>query len=149
MPFVSVDKIINEVTGAVTAALKGVDDIITALRTTVKNQITGSLKDAAESGVAAEEAIAGVTQGAVKGASGIVGSTAEAVKGTVSAAIEGALLGIPAIAVSLVTFKDFDFRAAAEFTSPAVRLNCACPSSTIELNPRSYRVCASFNVRTA
>jgi 5'-nucleotidase len=36
--------------------------------------------------------------------------------GTVSAAIEGALLGIPAIAVSLVTFKDFDFRAAAEFT---------------------------------
>jgi len=37
--------------------------------------------------------------------------------GTVSAAIEGALLGIPAIAISLVTFKDFDFRAAAEFTA--------------------------------
>ncbi|MBI1995133.1 MAG: 5'/3'-nucleotidase SurE [Deltaproteobacteria bacterium] len=35
--------------------------------------------------------------------------------GTVSAAIEGALLGLPAIAVSLVTFKDFDFRAAADF----------------------------------
>jgi len=41
--------------------------------------------------------------------------------GTVSAAIEGALLGIPAIAVSLVTFKDFDFRAAAEFTSTLVQ----------------------------
>ena len=41
--------------------------------------------------------------------------------GTVSAAIEGALLGIPAIAVSLVTFKDFDFRAAAEFTATLVR----------------------------
>jgi len=40
--------------------------------------------------------------------------------GTVSAAIEGALLGIPAIAVSLVTFKDFDFRAAAEFTAHLV-----------------------------
>jgi len=40
--------------------------------------------------------------------------------GTVSAAIEGALLGIPAIAVSLVTFKDFDFRAAAEFTATLV-----------------------------
>jgi 5'-nucleotidase len=40
--------------------------------------------------------------------------------GTVSAAIEGALLGIPAIAVSLVTFKDFDFRAAAEFTARLV-----------------------------
>ena len=40
--------------------------------------------------------------------------------GTVSAAIEGALLGIPAIAVSLVTFKDFDFRAAAEFTANLV-----------------------------
>lgn len=40
--------------------------------------------------------------------------------GTVSAAIEGALLGIPAIAVSLVTFKDFNFRAAAEFTATLV-----------------------------
>jgi 5'-nucleotidase len=40
--------------------------------------------------------------------------------GTVSAAIEGALLGLPAIAVSLVTFKDFDFRAAAEFTARLV-----------------------------
>ncbi len=40
--------------------------------------------------------------------------------GTVSAAIEGALLGIPAIAVSLVAFKNFDFRAAAEFTATLV-----------------------------
>ena len=40
--------------------------------------------------------------------------------GTVSAAIEAALLGIPAIAVSLVTFEDFDFRAAAEFTATLV-----------------------------
>src|SRR6201993_1395111 len=40
--------------------------------------------------------------------------------GTVSAAIEGALLGLPAIAVSLVTFKNFDFRAAAEFTAHLV-----------------------------
>jgi 5'-nucleotidase len=37
--------------------------------------------------------------------------------GTVSAAIEGALLTVPSIAVSLVTFRDFDFRAAAEFTA--------------------------------
>ncbi len=37
--------------------------------------------------------------------------------GTVSAAIEGTLLGIPAIAVSLATFDNFDFRAAAEFTA--------------------------------
>jgi 5'-nucleotidase len=41
--------------------------------------------------------------------------------GTVSAAIEGALLGIPAIAVSLVTFKDFDFCAAAEFTATLIQ----------------------------
>ncbi|HWP24595.1 MAG TPA: 5'/3'-nucleotidase SurE [Candidatus Binatia bacterium] len=40
--------------------------------------------------------------------------------GTVSAAIEAALLGLPAIAVSLVAFKDFDFRAAAEFTAVLV-----------------------------
>ncbi len=41
--------------------------------------------------------------------------------GTVSAAIEGALLGIPAIAVSLVAFRNFDFRAAAEFTATLVQ----------------------------
>jgi 5'-nucleotidase len=40
--------------------------------------------------------------------------------GTVSAAIEAALLGIPAIAVSLVTFENFRFQAAAEFTATLV-----------------------------
>jgi 5'-nucleotidase len=40
--------------------------------------------------------------------------------GTVSAAIEGALLGIPAIAVSLVAFEDFNFEAAAEFTAKLI-----------------------------
>ncbi|HEU4344292.1 MAG TPA: 5'/3'-nucleotidase SurE [Candidatus Binatia bacterium] len=40
--------------------------------------------------------------------------------GTVSAAIEGALLGIPAIAVSLVTFENFKFEAAAEFTAKLI-----------------------------
>jgi 5'-nucleotidase len=40
--------------------------------------------------------------------------------GTVSAAIEGALLGIPAIAVSLVTFENFNFHVAAEFTATLV-----------------------------
>lgn len=40
--------------------------------------------------------------------------------GTVSAAIEGALLGLPAVAVSLVSFKDFDFRAAADFIAALV-----------------------------
>lgn len=40
--------------------------------------------------------------------------------GTVSAALEGALLGIPAIAVSLVTFERFDFTVAAEFTAALI-----------------------------
>jgi 5'-nucleotidase len=40
--------------------------------------------------------------------------------GTVSAAIEGALLAIPAIAVSLVTFENFDFSAAAEFAAELI-----------------------------
>jgi 5'-nucleotidase len=40
--------------------------------------------------------------------------------GTVSAAIEGTLLGIPAIAVSLVSFDNFDFGAAAEFTAALI-----------------------------
>jgi 5'-nucleotidase len=41
--------------------------------------------------------------------------------GTVSAALEAALLGIPAIAVSLVTFETLKFDAAAEFTGALVR----------------------------
>lgn len=40
--------------------------------------------------------------------------------GTVSAALEGALLGLPAIAVSLVTFERFDFKVAAEFAAALV-----------------------------
>ena len=40
--------------------------------------------------------------------------------GTVSAALEGALLGLPAIAVSLVTFERFEFKIAAEFTAALV-----------------------------
>jgi 5'-nucleotidase len=40
--------------------------------------------------------------------------------GTVSAALEGALLGIPAIAVSLVTFERFDFKTAAEFIAALI-----------------------------
>jgi 5'-nucleotidase len=37
--------------------------------------------------------------------------------GTVSAAVESALLGVPAIAVSLATFEAFDFHPAAEFAA--------------------------------
>jgi 5'-nucleotidase len=53
--------------------------------------------------------------------------------GTVSGAIEAVLLGIPAIAVSLVTFKDFDFRAAAEFTATLVShiQQCGIPRQTL------------------
>ena len=40
--------------------------------------------------------------------------------GTVSGALEAALLGIPAIAVSLVAFQNFDFHAAAEFTTELI-----------------------------
>jgi 5'-nucleotidase len=41
--------------------------------------------------------------------------------GTVSAALEAALLGIPAIAVSLVTFENLKFAAAAEFAATLVQ----------------------------
>jgi hypothetical protein len=61
------DRIINEVKNAIVAAVKGADDTITALRTTVKNQTTGVLKDAGDIGIAAEDAIAGVAEGAVRG----------------------------------------------------------------------------------
>ena len=40
--------------------------------------------------------------------------------GTVSAALEAALLGIPAIAVSLVAFQNFDFHVAAQFTTELI-----------------------------
>jgi 5'-nucleotidase len=53
--------------------------------------------------------------------------------GTVSGAIEGVLLGIPAVAVSLVTFKEFDFRAAAEFSAAlAAHIHdCGIPRQTL------------------
>jgi 5'-nucleotidase len=53
--------------------------------------------------------------------------------GTVSAAIEGALLRVPAIAVSLVTFQNFDFSAAAEFTATLVSRiqECGIPPETL------------------
>jgi 5'-nucleotidase len=37
--------------------------------------------------------------------------------GTVSAAVESALLGVPAIAVSLAVFENHEFQTAAEFTA--------------------------------
>lgn len=53
--------------------------------------------------------------------------------GTVSAAIEGTLLGIPAIAVSLVTFQNFVFQPAAEFAAALARavLEQGLPSGTL------------------
>jgi len=53
--------------------------------------------------------------------------------GTVSGAIEAVLLGIPAIAVSLVAFKEFDFHAAAEFTATLVSRiqQCGIPRETL------------------
>jgi 5'-nucleotidase len=57
--------------------------------------------------------------------------------GTVSAAIEAALLGIPAVAVSLVTFKAFDFRAAAEFIAELIgkiRARGFAPATLLNVN---------------
>ncbi|MGH7845319.1 MAG: 5'/3'-nucleotidase SurE [Candidatus Binatia bacterium] len=53
--------------------------------------------------------------------------------GTVSAAIEGTLLGIPSIAASLVTFRDFHFETAAEFTVTLVRrtVDVGLPPNTL------------------
>jgi 5'-nucleotidase len=53
--------------------------------------------------------------------------------GTVSGAIEAVLLGIPAIAVSLVAFKDFDFLEAGEFTATLVSRirQCGIPRETL------------------
>jgi 5'-nucleotidase len=53
--------------------------------------------------------------------------------GTVSAAIEATLLGIPSIASSLVTFRDFHFDAAAEFTLTLARrvTEIGLPSNTL------------------
>ena len=53
--------------------------------------------------------------------------------GTVSAAIEGTLIGIPSIAVSLVTRKDFKFEAAATFAKRLVEqvLKRGLPDNTL------------------
>jgi 5'/3'-nucleotidase len=53
--------------------------------------------------------------------------------GTVSAAIEGTLLGIPSIAASLVTFREFHFEAAVEFVLTLTRqtLEIGFPPDTL------------------
>jgi 5'-nucleotidase len=53
--------------------------------------------------------------------------------GTVSAAIEGALLGLPAIAASLVTFRELHFEPAAEFALELARraLKIGFPPNTL------------------
>jgi 5'-nucleotidase len=53
--------------------------------------------------------------------------------GTVSAAIEGALHGIPAIAVSLDSWKSYDFKPAAEFTAKLLQdiLQRSLPPNTL------------------
>ncbi len=84
--------------------------------------------------------------------------------GTVSAAIEGVLLGVPAIAVSLVTDKDWDFDYAAEFIERILNkyavkeidskllLNINIPANSngkyqvTKLGNRSY--CNTFEQRT-
>jgi 5'-nucleotidase len=47
--------------------------------------------------------------------------------GTVAAAMEASLLGVPAIAFSLVRHRDFDFRAAARFARALARFTLAHP----------------------
>ena len=53
--------------------------------------------------------------------------------GTVSAAMEGTLLGVPAIAVSLVSHESADFSAAVEFTARLARAvsTCGLPRDTL------------------
>lgn len=53
--------------------------------------------------------------------------------GTVSAAIEGALHGIPAVAVSLDSWSNYDFKPAAEFTGRLLQniLNRSLPPNTL------------------
>ncbi len=41
-------KIVDEVAGAVAAAIQGVDNILDVLTDTVKNQVTGALQDAGD-----------------------------------------------------------------------------------------------------
>jgi hypothetical protein len=46
------EKIISKTTGAIAAAIKGLNDILTAIRTAVKNQVIGVLGDVGNIGSA-------------------------------------------------------------------------------------------------
>jgi 5'-nucleotidase len=68
--------------------------------------------------------------------------------GTVAAAMEGCLLGVPAIAISLVARRQFDFQHAARFAHALVRAALEAPPRRMLLNvnvpggvePRGYRI---------
>ncbi len=69
--------------------------------------------------------------------------------GTVAAAMEGALLGIPAIAFSLVTRRHFEFKEAAQFARALVKAAVAAPAPgrmLLNVNIPAYPPLTGFQV---
>ena len=85
-----IEKIINEASSAITASLEGADDVMTALRTTVRNQVVGIMGDAGDMANKGVEVISSVAAGGIKSAADVgedIGSVAvNTVKGAIDAA---------------------------------------------------------------
>ena len=78
-------KIINETKNAIVAAIVGADDILTALRTAVKNQIKGTITDVSDVGVSGENAVSAIVIGGLRSATDTGQAFIEVTKNTVSA----------------------------------------------------------------
>ena len=52
--------LVTETTNAIVAAIKGADDVLTALRTAVKGQITGTFKDVTDVGTTGMDSVAAI-----------------------------------------------------------------------------------------
>ena len=76
-------QIVNETKNAVLATIKGADDVLSALRGAVKNQLTGVATDVSNMAVS-------VVEEAVASASGLGVSTADATAAAVKGAIKAA-----------------------------------------------------------
>lgn len=85
-----IDKIVNEATSAVSASIEGADDIMTAVRTTVKNQLGGAVTDVKEVGGTTVDAVSSVASGSIKAAASVGTDLGDVAVGTVEGAMSGA-----------------------------------------------------------
>ncbi len=82
-------KLIEETTKAIVAAVKGVDNVVDAVRETVRDQLKGAMKDLGDVTTQGVESIQGVVTGALKSLSLVGGNLVDVSAGTIRGVVRG------------------------------------------------------------